>query len=157
MIILTSGYYLVAYPEQPFPYFSQYNPYVRYIQSSMLQNSVSIQDVPSLLEAIDAASPLLSNGTVLVVHEAVYVWAIDRLGASPKIIPVKEPGYLSANPQSAGTLIEQVASLNHSSGYKVYTIWWSSGSGWYTIPELPATFRLVESTGTFALYLFDST
>jgi len=155
LIGVTSAFYLAAYPEHPFPYFSQYNPYVRYVQSSMLQNSISIQDTPSLLSAIDAASPLLGAGTVLVVHEAVYVWAVNRLGITTKIVPVKEPGYLSANPPSISDSVERVASLSYDSGYKVYTIWWSGGSSWYTMPELPTSFKLVENTGTFGVYLFN--
>ena len=47
--------------------------------------------------------------------------------------------------------------MNYDSGYKVYTIWWLSGSGWYTVPELPTAFRLVQSTGMFAIYQFDLT
>lgn len=155
LIILTSGFYLIAYPEHPFPYFSQYNPYLRYVQSSMLQNSVSTRDVPSLLEAIDAAVPLLGGGTVLVLHEAVYVWALNRLGPETRMVPVKEPGYASTNPQGASNAIEKIAFLNYDSGYRVYTIWWTSGSGWYTMPELPRTFKLIENTGTFGVYLFN--
>jgi hypothetical protein len=154
MIILTSGYYLVAYPEQASPYTSQFNPYLRYVQSSMLQNSISIQDTPSLLSAIDAASSLLDNDSVLVVHEAVYVWAVNRLGMSANVVAVKEPGYVSVNPESAGTLIERISQMKYESGYRVYTIWWTSGSGWYTMPELPASFTLLQNKGAFGIYLF---
>jgi len=155
LIAFTSGQYLLSYPEHPFPYFSQYNPYLRYIESSMLQNSISIQEVPSLLSAIDAVFPLLVDGTVLVVHEAVYVWAVNRLEPRIRIIPVKEPGYVSVNPESAGKAIEQIAYLNFDSGYRVYTIWWTTRSGWYTMPQLPETFKLLKSTGTFGVYLFN--
>jgi hypothetical protein len=154
LMVLTSGFYLTAYPEHPFPYFSQYNPYLRYIQSSMLQNSISIEDVPSLLEAIDAASPLLGNGAVLVVHECVYVWAVNRLGMTANVVVVKEPGYVSVNPESAGPLIERISQMKYESGYRVYTIWWTSGSGWYTMPELPASFSLLHNEGAFGVYLF---
>jgi hypothetical protein len=121
----------------------------------MLQNSISIQDMPSLLSAIDAVSPLLGKGTVLVLHEAVYVWALNRLGPEANVVPVKEPGYVSANPESVSRLVEKTAFLEHDSGYAVYTIWWINGSGWYTMPELPETFKLVENTGTFGIYLFN--
>jgi len=155
LIAVTSVYYLVAPPEHPFPYFSQHNPYLRYVESSMLQNSISIQDVPSLLSAIDAASLFLDNGTVLVLHEAVYVWAVNRLGTTTRVIPVKEPGYVSMNPENASRSIEQLSYANHNSGHRVYTIWWSDGRGWYTVGELPASFRLVEKKGTFGIYLFE--
>ena len=155
LIALTSGYYLISYPEHPFPYFSQYNPYLRYIQSSTLQNSISIQDVPSLLRAIDASSSLLGDGAALVVHEAVYVWAVNRLGPEVRLVPVKEPGYLSVKPESTSKAIEQIALMNYYSGYRVYTIWWINGSGWYTMSRLPASFKLIESTGAFGVYLFN--
>jgi len=154
LIAFTSGQYLLTYPEHPFPYFSQYNPYLRYIQSSMLQNSVSIQDVPSLLRAIDAASPLLGNGTVLVVPQAVYVWAVNRLGPRVAMVGYREP-YDSLNPAGAGKAVEQTAHLEFDSGYRVYTIWWITGGGWYATPQLPETFKLLQSTGTFGVYLFN--
>jgi hypothetical protein len=153
LIAFTSCCYLVASPENAFPYFSQYNPYLRYIQSSMVQSSIPIQDVPSVLRAIDLASSLLNDRTVLVLHEAVFVWAVNRLGTTAGLVPVKEE-YLSANPESASKSLEQVASAQYDSGHLVYTIWWSGRSNWYTISELPATFRLIESTGAFAIYAF---
>jgi len=154
LIAFTSGQYLLAYPEHPFPYFSQYNPYLRYVQSSMLQNSISIRDVRSLLSAIDAVSPLLVNGTVLVVPQAVYVWAVNRLGPSTAIVVYREP-YESLTPAGADKAIEQIAYVKLDSGYRVYTIWWTTGSGWYAIPQLPETFKLLESTGTFGVYIFN--
>jgi hypothetical protein len=77
------------------------------------------------------------------------------LNTTTRIIPVKEPGYLLANPPSASNLLERVASLNYNSGYRVYTIWWSGGSGWYTMPELPPSFELIQNEGAFGLYLFN--
>jgi len=157
LIAVTSGHYLVDYPERSLPYFTEYNSYLRYIQSSMVQNSISIQDVPSLLSAIDAVSPLLGDGTALVAHQAVYVWAVNRLGLTRRIIPVTGADYVSVNPESASRAMEETAFLNYASGYTVYTVWWSSGQGWYTMPQLPETFKLIESTGTFGVYLFNPT
>lgn len=94
LIALTSAFYLTTYPEYPFPYYSQYNPYVQYVESSMLQSSISIEEVPSLLRAINASVPLLSGQSRLVLHQSIYIWAFNYLGpeARNKMVPVGPMG-----------------------------------------------------------------
>jgi hypothetical protein len=152
---------LTTYPEHPFPYYSQYNPYVPYIESSMLQSSISIEEVPSLLRAIDASVPLLSGQSRLVLHESIYIWALNHLGpdARDKMVPVGPlggPGYASFPiPFDTRKALEDGALDEHSKGFVVYTIWWSNGKGWYNLPVLPANFRLIHDEVTFSVYVFE--
>src|SRR5664280_2000619 len=87
LLLVLSGYYLTTSPENAFPYFSQYNPYLTEIPSSMLQNTVSINDNPSLVACFEWLNNNTSESSVVVSHYALYDLAVLYI-PSHHIVPV---------------------------------------------------------------------
>ncbi len=158
LLLVLSGYYLTTSPENAFPYFSQYNPYLAEIPSSMLQNTVSINDNPSLVACFEWLNNNTAESSVIVSH-----YALSDLAAiyipSHLIVPVLQGPSMWANLQNGTTLADQMLSTanEYSAGghIKVYTVWWISGEGWYGIRSLPSDFKEVYHSGKMAAYLYN--
>jgi hypothetical protein len=157
-LLALSGYYLTTSPENAFPYFSQYNPYLTEIPSSMLQNTVSITDNPSLVTCFEWLNNNTAESSVIVSHYALYNYAAIYI-SSRLIVPVLQGPSMWANMQNATTLADQMLSTanKYSAGgqIKVYTVWWTSGDGWYGIRSLPSDFTQVYHSGKMAAYLYN--
>jgi hypothetical protein len=158
LLLVLSGYYLTTSPENAFPYFSQYNPYLAEIPSSMLQNTLSINDNPSLVACFEWLNNNTSESSVIVSHYALYdlalIYVPNRL-----IVPVFQGPSMYADIQNETTLATQMLSTanQYSAGghIKVYTVWWISGEGWYGIRSLPSDFKEVYQSGKMAAYLYN--
>jgi len=150
-----SGYYIAAAPENSHPYFSDLNPYKTYIQSSMLQNTIPLEDVDSTIAALSWLEDRTNEHSVLILHEAFYAWALLYTHSPTSIILVRENKPLSAvtREPALGMLMDE-SSLVAENGYQVYTIWWANGKGWYMIPELPNQFSLLMQFGNIGAYAY---
>lgn len=156
-LLTLSGYYLTTSPENAFPYYSQYNPYLTYIPSSMLQTTVSIKDTSSLIECLQWLNNNTDGSSVIVAHYALYDWIFiylhDRL-----IVPVCEDASMWAHIQNeatlAGNMVEAAKEASASDHNAVYTVWWIREEGWYQIPNLPSDFKEVYRAGRMAVYLY---
>jgi hypothetical protein len=157
-LLILSGFYLVTSPENAFPYFSQYNPYLAEIPSSMLQNTVSINDNPSLIACFEWLNNNTSESAVVVSHYALYDLAVIYI-PSRQIVPVEQGLSFWDNVQNETVLADQLlstANVYSVQGHvKVYTVWWISGDGWYGIPSLPSEFMEVYHFGKMAVYLYN--
>jgi hypothetical protein len=157
-LLMLSGFYLTTSPENAFPYFSQYNPYLVEIPSSMLQNTVSINDNPSLVACFEWLNSNTSDSSVVVSHYALYNLAAIYM-PSRSIVPVLQGSSFWGNVQNGSVLADKMLSTaNETSAgglVRVYTVWWISGDGWYGIRSLPSDFREVYSFGKMAVYLYN--
>ena len=155
-IALSAGYYLAAPPEKAFPYFSDYNPYKAYIQSSMLQSTIPVSDIDDVMYSLDWISENAGGECVLILHEAFYPWSLLRGEVGCGIVLVRERNL--SNPVR-GTFADELTKISEGladDGKAVYTIWWIEGKGWYNVPSLPSSFRQLASYGNIAVYAYAS-
>jgi hypothetical protein len=158
MLLILSGFYLTTSPESSFPYFSQYNPYLNEIPSSMLQNTISIEDNPSLFACFEWLNNNTVNSSVTVLHYSLStlaaVYMTNRL-----IVPVQQGSSYWDNVQNGTQLADQMLSTakEYSAGgqIRIYTIWWSNGDGWYGIRTLPSDFIEVYHFGKMSVYFYN--
>ncbi len=152
--LVMSGYYLTGLPEHQIKYFGEWNHYKRFIQTSMLQNSVSLSDTPNVVKALkwfkeEAAEP----NSVLVLHEAMGYWA-QILLHDVRIVMVKERGLSSQVRENAAVTLAAYAEDESRRGNEVYSVWWVNGKGWYGMPELSHQFKEVQRFGDIAVFRY---
>ena len=160
LLLTFSGFYLTSSPEKPFPYFSQYNPYLHHIPSSMLQTTVSVTDTPGLVDCLTWLKQVDSQNSVLVIHYALRDWALLYLDRTT--VTISSPvAVLGTSPQTeagfAQSLVDSAMQASANGTQNVYTVWWVSGAGWYQIPSLPSAFVEVYSSGRMAVYSYNFT
>ena len=155
VIFTFSASYIATYPENANPYFSQINPYLLYVPSSMLQNGVSVNDMNSLLVAVHWVHEKLSQGSVLVIHEAFEGAVALELGYPlPPDVVVVRLGSVTMNSQQQmiDRLTTAAGSASDNGQTQVYTLWWDNGKGWYGISSLPLPFVNVFAEGSIGVY-----
>jgi hypothetical protein len=139
VIILSAGFIIMP-NETPFPYFIKY-PY--YIPSSMLQNTVPLQDCKDVENALNWVRNNTTKDTALLAHTAFYGWALENSDKNQTIIPY---GY--NDPMSKAEKISQ-------QGFnKIYVIWWTKGYGWYGQTTLSSKFQEVYQSNRISIYLY---
>lgn len=155
-LLTLSGYYLTTTPENAFPYYSQYNPYMVYIPSSMLQTTISVNDSPSIVQCLKWLNENMSESSVIVSHYALYDWFSLYL-PDKQIINTPEVGSTWTQIQTEAALADAMVELarnSSASGHDVYTVWWINGLGWYQIPSLPSDFKEVYVSGRMAVFSY---
>jgi len=133
-------------PAAPFSYFAAEgsNNHIYQIPSSMLQNTVSIDDCSDTANTVQWLKTNMDSNSVLLSHRVLYGWALLELNASQVIL------YEYDNPaETAGNL---PGSYSH-----VYLIWWINGEGWHGLPAVPPVFHQVYQSGNMAVYTYTST
>jgi hypothetical protein len=155
LILVPSTFYLFTYPEEPFPYFAQYNPYLMYVPSSMLQNAVSIKDNPSVVRCFEWLNENMDNGSMLVTHEVMNEFAALYLQGEKS---VKELVKLEITRVAEEALAEEMVKAAEKAvadGWsKVYTVWWVDGKGWYGMPQLPPQFVEIQRFGNMGVFQY---
>lgn len=151
--LVMSGYYLTSMPEHPIKYFGEWNGYKQFIQTSMLQNSVSISDTPSVIEAIKWLGENAEINSVLVLHEAMDNWA-RILVNGVEIIRVNEFSRSSLTRENVANRLIQLAEEKAIAGREVYTVWWVDGKGWYSMPMLPLHFVEIQRFGDIGVFQY---
>ena len=143
--ILSFGFMFMT-AENSFPYFSQtgVNSFIYQIPSSMLQNTISISDCKSTVNALQWCKNNIGSSAVLMTHTAFYGWALLILNETQVM------DYQFANPSSAAQ------TLVHQGLTQIYIIWWVNGKGWYGELSLPLSFREVYQSGEIAIYRYDN-
>lgn len=157
-ILVLSSFYLTTTPENASPFFSTYNPSISYIPSSMLQNTISISDNPSLVNCLNWLSDNTNPNSSIIVHysflDLLKIYAPNR-----HLIPVGLETYTLISPHNetifADSMVEAAKQASAGGNNSVYTVWWSSGSGWYGIQSLPMQFKAIHQDGRIAIYIFD--
>jgi len=125
-----------------FPY---YGSFLVYMPTSMLQNTVSLNDCQDTVNALQWIEPSVDGGARLLVHDVFYGWASLTLDGD-KLIPY---GY--ENPEAVAQEL-----VTNSSVSPLYLIWWVNGSGWHGQPTVSSVFDEVYESGKIAVYVYNS-
>ena len=142
--VLSAGFVLLP-PENPFPYFSSHlNNYVYDIPTSMLQNTVSIVDCQSTVNALQWLKSNMTGNAVLLSHRVFYGWALSYYNANQVIM------YEFGNPLNAATIAIQAG---HG---QIYLIWWVNGKGWDGQPTVASAFHQIHQSGNVAIYQYEA-
>ncbi len=149
VIVVFAAGYSVMPSSLPFPYFISpeiYNGSFRYaVPTSMLQNTIPLDQVPHARELIQAAIAYTDGGGKLITNRIFLSYAILEG------VPIER--ILFTGTESSFDLEDIDEALQ---GAKAYTIWWVPGEGWHGIESLPPNFKLVESRGKLALYAYSA-
>ena len=141
----TIGICAAAFLAMPYPYgFFALRQYTVYIPSSMLQNSLPLNDCGDTVNVLQRLKSNMGGEACLLTHRAFYGWALQRLDESQII------QYEYENPE---TVAGDVAQLGYS---PIYLIWWVNGLGWYGQPTVPSSFQEVYHSGRIAIYMVSS-
>jgi len=115
----------------------------QYLPSSMLSNTIPLEDVPCLLENLAFLEKEMNSYSLLITHEAFYDWALIALGSNVSVTSsIKVNPFLFA---------ESFSGL----GYKIYVISWTDSlHSWHGLTPPNDNFRLVFSSGYIGVYRF---
>jgi hypothetical protein len=141
LVTLSSSFVLMP-NTLAFPYLDLYP---NYIPSSMLQNTVALNDARDTANAVDWAQNNIIGNAHLLVHDVFYGWALLSID-SDKLIPY---GY--DNPEIVAEKLYENG-LEHT----LYLIWWVNGSGWHGQPNVSSSFTQVYESGKMAIYVYNS-
>jgi hypothetical protein len=141
IILITLSTLYIALPAQrAMAYFAVFPSLV---PTSMVQDSVSMSDMPNLRETLDWVAMNSRPGASLITHQAIYGWARVYLPSTAHIINY---GY--------STPLDGV-SMARSAGYtSIFMIWWVNGSGWHGQPTVPVSFVELIRNGDIAAYAY---
>ena len=138
--VLTSTF--IATPcDRPFPYYA-IRQFQIYIPSSMLQNTVPLEDCPHVEDCLNWLKQNMDENSILIVHTAFHGWALLHLNPDQ----IQPYGY--GNPETAA---QQALQQGHNT---VYLIWWTQGKGWHGQPSVPSSFKEVYRSGDIAIYVY---
>ena len=159
LITSLSAIYLVTGPENAFPLFGQYNAYLVYLPSSMVQNSVPIDDARQVVRALEWVQT--QGNSTLVIPKPF--WGYGKLiltGTTVSVIYLDFPTLpVSPRDQNNEVLLKRVmddivqgAPTNGRADVRF--IWWISGTGWYGVTWLDPRFHLIFAAGDIAIYSY---
>jgi hypothetical protein len=155
LLLSLSGFYLTSTPDNQISFFAD-SGYLTYIPSTMLQNTLSISDNPSLVRCFQWITDNTSNDSAVVMHYALYDLARIYIKDKP-LVDVRQGlmwDYIQNKTSLVNSLID-AADVQLSNGYStVYTVWWADGKGWYEIPSLPPSFHLVYQSESMGVYIY---
>jgi hypothetical protein len=141
IILITLSTLYVALPAQrAMAYFAVFPSL---LPTSMVQDSVSMYDMPNLREMLDWVAMNSRPDASLITHQAIYGWARAYLPSTAHIINY---GY--------STPLDGV-SMARSAGFtSIFMIWWVNGSGWHGQPTVPLGFVELVRNGDIAVYAY---
>lgn len=144
--ILSFGFIFMS-PEHPFVYFDtqQLNRFASEIPSSMQQNTISIVDCQSTVNALQWFKNNENCSALLLTHSVFYCWALLALNQDQII------NYHFGDPGAAATVAVQDGHTD------VFLIWWVKGHGWYGLSTLPPSFEEIYHSGKIAIYSYNET
>lgn len=159
LLLALSGFYLTASPESQISFFSSNNPYLSFIPSSMLQNTLPINENPSLVACFDWINNNGVNNSSVVIHYALYnlaaMYVIEK-----SVIPVNHNPSMNEHLQNESSLLTDIIDTSRDAlaagSSTVYTVWWVNGDGWYKISSLSYDFKELYRSGGMAVYVFNS-
>jgi hypothetical protein len=143
--LLSFGFIFMT-SEKPFLYFNpeQFNYYPYQIPSSMSQNTISITDCQSTVNALQWFKGNVNSSALLLTHTVFYSWALLTLNKDQ----IRNYGF--DDPAKAAIAATQEG---HT---QIYLIWWINGQGWYGQPTVSPSFHEVYQSGKIAIYSYAS-
>jgi len=143
LVLSILGIFAAAFLAMPYGYgIFAIRQYTVYIPSSMLQNSVPLNDCEDTVNVLQWLKSDMKGEARLLTHRAFYGWALLTLNENQVI------QYEYGNPERVA---REVAQLGHDS---IYLIWWVNGFGWYGQPTVSSAFREVYRSGRIAIYIY---
>ena len=142
MVSVLSLGFMVLPPQTPFPYFSSYNGYIYQIPSSMLQNTVSINDCKDVENSMQWLKENVTPNSIVLTHRAFYGWALTKMDSTQVLL------YEYDNPANA------TKTITLGAYDQIFTVWWTNGEGWYGQPTIDSTFKPVHVSGNIAVYIY---
>lgn len=140
-VMLNFGF-MVLPPQKPFPYFSN-SPFLAYSPSSMLSNTIPVEDSLDSLKLLRSLNQTMSEDSVLVVHEAFHGFATLSITGEKTIINYH-----------VGDVLSAVAFARQAGFVKIFWIWWLPGYGWHGLPNPPTGFSITLESGRMAVYAY---
>ena len=144
ILLMASAILYIALPAQSA--FAYYTAFPALLPTSMVQDTVPMSDMDSLMELMGWAAVNLSPGTALITHQAIYGWARAYFPLSDKIV-----NYEYSSPLVG---VETAKLQGYSS---TLMIWWVNGSGWHGQPTVPMGFTEQVQKGNLAVYSYNDT
>lgn len=158
MLLVLSGFYVAASPDRQLSFFAADNPYLTYIPSSMLQNTLPIKENPSFIACSNWINDNAPKNSIIVEHYALYDLTTIYVH-NLKVVNVHAPSSIWVAIQNETSLVDGMISTSElalaNGNSTVYTIWWIKGEGWYKIPSLPPCFEEVYQIDNLAVYSFE--
>jgi hypothetical protein len=148
LIVIIGGYavlgagFMVLPPQKPFIYFYK-SPFLEYAPSSMLANTVPLQDSLDALSLLTVLNSTIDQRSVLLVHDAFYGFAALTFSGDKNIIDY-----------NLGTAMSGVSYAEQLGFQRIYWIWWTPGYGWFGVPNPPKNFDIAFQQGHVAIYLY---
>jgi len=110
-----------------------------YLPSSMLSNSVPVQDVEGVVGTMEWLNVEMSDGSALLAHDAFLPWAELCLDGGHMKVYFKDD-------------IEGAVAVALERGFDpIYLVWWSENIGWYGL-SVPEDFINLFSSGRIAVF-----
>lgn len=110
-----------------------------YLPSSMLSNTVPVQDVDGVVNAMKWLNKEMSDASALLVHDAFLSWAELHLDSTHVKVYFKND-------------IEGAMNTALEKGFDtVYFVWWNENIGWYDL-NVPKDFMAVFSSGRITVF-----
>jgi hypothetical protein len=159
VLLSLSVFYLSFSPQNQVFFFASDNPYLAFIPSTMLQNTLPISDNPALDQCFQWINNNADPDSAVVMHYALYDLAV--LYVNNRSLIIVDHSSMWIHLQNQTTLVDgmvETAQNQLSNGCSaVYTVWWANGKGWYDVPSLPSSFQQVYWSGNMAVYFYNST
>ena len=142
VILVTLSALYVALPAQRA--MAYYSVFPSLVPTSMVQDSVSMSDMPSVSAMLNWVAINSGPNTALITHQAIYGWARAYLPTTSHIV-----NYAYSTPLDG-------VRMARSAGYStIFMIWWVNGTGWHDQPYVPGSFVTVVRDGSFEVYSYD--
>ena len=120
-----------------------FGSYPSYIPKSMLQNTLQLSDCQDTTNSLLWARNNIPPKGYLLVHEAFFGWAMLNFDNNRLL------------PYFFGNLTDEInTQQKNNSTNPLYLIWWVNGSGWYSQPLVPTTFKELYHSGNIAIYQY---
>ncbi len=136
VLVVLSASFMVLSPASALPYYT--NGYtIFYIPSSMMQNTVPLQDSLDIVDALWWLNEMRFEDSVLVAHISFVGWA-KLYSTIPEIYGFVDPA--------------QVDGGNFSAYEHVFLVYWTVGQGWFKSSLLPAGMVKIHTSANIAVY-----
>jgi hypothetical protein len=137
-----AGNFILVPPELASPYFTN-SAILPMFPSSMLQNTVPFAETEDVQKAVEALNNVMSNNSVVLVHESFFGWVSIGLTGNKTIID-----YL------LGTPVDALPTAKRLGFGTIYWIWWRPGISWDNYEAPTEIFKPVYTSGEITMYVY---
>ncbi len=136
VVVVLASTFVALPPQTAFPYYTDSRTIV-YLQTSMMQNSVPLDDSPDVVAAIRWLNGMHFNDSVVVAQASFIGWV--------RLYLQNMEAYGFSDP-------EEVNGGNFSAYDHVFMIYWAVGEGWFKSSSLPRGMVEIHRSADIAVY-----